>query len=72
MGPVLERLRGTGATVLTVGVDGDVPIAGRGIPEELQPVLEILPLQQLAWSLALRRGGDPDRPRALSKVTETW
>jgi glucosamine--fructose-6-phosphate aminotransferase (isomerizing) len=42
------------------------------VPDELRPVLEILPLQQLAWRLALDRGGDPDRPRGLSKVTSTW
>jgi glucosamine--fructose-6-phosphate aminotransferase (isomerizing) len=65
MRPLLDRLRGTGATVLTVGVDMEVPVAGQGIAEELQPILEILPL-------AIGRGGDPDRPRALSKVTETW
>jgi glucosamine--fructose-6-phosphate aminotransferase (isomerizing) len=35
-------------------------------------VLEILPLQRLAWRLALDRGADPDRPRGLSKVTETF
>ena len=40
--------------------------------ETLAPILEILPLQQLAWRLAIDRGGDPDRPRGLSKVTETW
>lgn len=72
MAPVLSRLRGAGADVLLVGGDGDLPVAYAGLPEELQPVLEILPLQQLALRLALDRGGDPDRPRALSKVTETW
>ena len=43
-----------------------------GIPEELHPVLEILPLQQLALRLALERGVNPDAPRGLRKVTETW
>jgi glucosamine--fructose-6-phosphate aminotransferase (isomerizing) len=42
-----------------------------GIPEELAPLLEILPLQQLALQLAIARGGDPDKPRGLYKVTET-
>jgi glucosamine--fructose-6-phosphate aminotransferase (isomerizing) len=68
--PVVDRLRDTGADVLVVG-DGDLPIASTGLPEELLPVLEILPLQQLAWRLAIDRGGDPDRPRGLSKVTRT-
>jgi glutamine---fructose-6-phosphate transaminase (isomerizing) len=43
----------------------------RGVPEELSPVLEILPFQQLALHLAVARGGNPDEPRGLRKVTET-
>jgi glucosamine--fructose-6-phosphate aminotransferase (isomerizing) len=38
--------------VLVVGT-GDLPIAAEGLPEELLPVLEIMPLQQLAWRLAI-------------------
>jgi glucosamine--fructose-6-phosphate aminotransferase (isomerizing) len=68
--PVVAQLRETGADVLVVGT-GDLPVAAEGLPEELLPVLEILPLQQLAWRLAIDRGGDPDRPRGLSKVTRT-
>ena len=71
MAPVLERLGGLGAHVLRVGVDHGLPIAGDGVAEELLPVLEILPLQRLAWRVALDRGFDPDRPRGLSKVTQT-
>jgi glucosamine--fructose-6-phosphate aminotransferase (isomerizing) len=67
---VVARLRETGADVLVVGT-GDLPIAAEGLPEELLPVLEIMPLQQLAWRLAIDRGADPDRPRRLSKVTRT-
>jgi glucosamine--fructose-6-phosphate aminotransferase (isomerizing) len=40
--------------------------------EELHPILEILPLQRLALALALERGVNPDAPRGLRKVTETW
>lgn len=77
--PVVERLRETGVDVLVVGDDpaagagrnAALPIAAAGVPEELNPVLEILPLQQLAWRLAVDRGTDPDRPRGLSKVTRT-
>ncbi|MDE3132325.1 MAG: SIS domain-containing protein [Acidobacteriota bacterium] len=72
MAPVLERLDQLGAHVLRVGgADDELPIASAGIAEELLPVLEILPLQRLAWRLALDRGVDPDRPRGLSKVTQT-
>jgi glucosamine--fructose-6-phosphate aminotransferase (isomerizing) len=73
MRPVVDRLTAAGADVLRVGAGPDgllVPVDG--LVEDLHPILEILPLQQLAWRLALDRGGDPDRPRGLSKVTETW
>ncbi|GAA0911542.1 SIS domain-containing protein [Virgisporangium ochraceum] len=68
--PVVAQLRESGVDVLVVG-DDDRPVATAGVPEELNPVLEILPLQQLAWRLAVDRGTDPDRPRGLSKVTRT-
>jgi glucosamine--fructose-6-phosphate aminotransferase (isomerizing) len=71
MGPVLERLGELEAPILRVGSDGDLPIASGGLGEHLLPILEILPLQRLAWRLALDRGVDPDRPRGLSKVTQT-
>jgi glucosamine--fructose-6-phosphate aminotransferase (isomerizing) len=71
MEPVLARLAELDAHVLRVGVEEGLPIAALGLPEQLQPILEILPLQRLAWRLALDRGIDPDRPRGLSKVTQT-
>jgi glucosamine--fructose-6-phosphate aminotransferase (isomerizing) len=76
--PVLERLRELGADTLVVGDPALVPLGRVGFPlenlgpEPLTPVLAILPLQQLAWCLARERGGDPDQPRGLRKVTETW
>jgi glutamine---fructose-6-phosphate transaminase (isomerizing) len=42
-----------------------------GVIDPLVPLLEILPLQQLALESALRRGLDPDRPTGLTKVTLT-
>ena len=73
MAPVLERLAERGASVLGVGAGAgaQLPLAADGVAEHLLPILEILPLQRLAWRLALDRGIDPDRPRGLSKVTET-
>jgi glucosamine--fructose-6-phosphate aminotransferase (isomerizing) len=76
--PVLERLRERGADTLVVGDPAMVSLATVGItltglgPEVLTPILAILPLQQLAWHLATVRGSDPDQPRGLQKVTETW
>jgi glutamine---fructose-6-phosphate transaminase (isomerizing) len=41
-------------------------------PEELSPILYAVPIQLFAENLARLKGLDPDRPRGLSKVTETW
>jgi glutamine---fructose-6-phosphate transaminase (isomerizing) len=41
-------------------------------PEELSPITHVLPAQILAHDLSLLRGFDPDSPRGLSKVTESW
>jgi glutamine---fructose-6-phosphate transaminase (isomerizing) len=76
MRDVVAAVRDRGADVLAVGsaaaavTDGpriDVPRTA----EEVAPILEVLPLQQLALDLALARGADPDRPRGLNKVTRT-
>jgi glucosamine--fructose-6-phosphate aminotransferase (isomerizing) len=42
-----------------------------GVPEWLSPIIAILPAQLFAMHLAHTRDYDPDRPRALRKVTET-
>ncbi len=42
-----------------------------GIPEWLSPVANAVPGQILGWQIALQKGLDPDRPKGLSKVTET-
>jgi glucosamine--fructose-6-phosphate aminotransferase (isomerizing) len=72
MRPVLDRLAEARARVLRVGPAEGLWVDSEGIAEELLPVLEILPLQRLAWHLAIGRGEDPDRPRGLAKVTRTW
>lgn len=76
--PVLDRLRGRGADLVVIGPQPQVDAASGGfvlptdgVPEELQPILEILPLQLLAYEVTIARGQDPDAPRALAKVTET-
>ncbi len=75
--PVLDRLRGRGADLVVVGQQAQVESASAGfalpagVPEEVQPILEILPLQLLAYEVTIARGQDPDAPRALAKVTET-
>jgi glutamine---fructose-6-phosphate transaminase (isomerizing) len=61
--------------VITVVTEGDrlgrassnhaieIPAA----PELLSPILEIIPLQLLAYHIAVRRGCDVDQPRNLAK-----
>jgi glutamine---fructose-6-phosphate transaminase (isomerizing) len=43
-----------------------------GLPEELTPLTLAVLGQLLAHRVALARGLDPDRPKALNKVTRTW
>jgi len=76
--PVLDRLRGRGADLFVIGPRSQVEQASagfvlptEGVAEEVQPVLEIIPLQLLAHEITIARGQDPDAPRALAKVTET-
>ncbi len=77
MREVLPRLTGAGADVFTVGTAQAVAESTSGVvlpvrvPEELSPILEILPFQQLAMHLAVARGHNPDAPRGLLKVTQT-
>ena len=42
------------------------------IPEWISPLLAVLPGQLLAMYLARAKGLDPDHPRGLNKVTQTW
>lgn len=76
--PVLDRLRDRGADLVVIGPKPQVEAASAGfvlpagsLAEELQPILEIMPLQMLAYEVTLARGQDPDAPRALAKVTQT-
>jgi glutamine---fructose-6-phosphate transaminase (isomerizing) len=76
MREVVGTVRERGADVLAVGSAApDMPASSRiTLPttaEEVAPILEVLPLQSLALGLSLARGGNPDNPRGLSKVTRT-
>lgn len=71
-----KDVRQHGGHVIAVATEGDteieefahhiiyVPVA----PELLSPLLEIVPLQLLAYHIAVRRGVDVDRPRNLVKA----
>lgn len=82
MEPVLERLHERGADVLLVGDERvlarwagrrstvDLPLPA-GLAEDVAPIVQIMPLQQMAHAMAVARGYDPDAPRGLAKVTRT-
>jgi glucosamine--fructose-6-phosphate aminotransferase (isomerizing) len=72
-------LAARGAELAVIGEEPDLvaeAAAGFLVPvsclEALSPILYALPAQLLAHSVAELRGLDPDSPRGLSKVTETW
>ena len=76
---LVESLSERGAEVAVIC--DDEALAGRAgvnfvvpgtCPEELSPILYGIPAQILAHDLALLKRLDPDAPRGLSKVTETW
>jgi glucosamine--fructose-6-phosphate aminotransferase (isomerizing) len=79
MDSLAKGLAARGADLAVIGEDPDlVSEAAAGFlvpvscPEELSPILYALPAQLLALGVAELRGLDPDSPRGLSKVTETW
>ena len=71
----LQEVKARDGIVITVVTEGDrlarsssdhaieIPTA----PELLSPILEIVPLQLLAYHIAVRRGCDVDQPRNLAK-----
>lgn len=75
MREVLAKLGERRADVLAIGPEPVPGTAGLlrvpALQERHAPLLDILPLQQLALALALARGEDPDAPRGLRKVTST-
>ncbi|BCJ66535.1 SIS domain-containing protein [Polymorphospora rubra] len=75
MREVLAKLGERRADVVAVGPADVAGTASRiavpPVDEKYAPLLDILPVQQLALALALARGEDPDAPRGLKKVTST-
>ncbi|HVC13500.1 MAG TPA: glutamine--fructose-6-phosphate transaminase (isomerizing) [Acidimicrobiales bacterium] len=64
-----------GATVVAVAADDDLDVAGDHVlrvpsltDPVLAPVVQVVPLQLLAYGLARRLGNDVDRPRNLAKT----
>jgi glutamine---fructose-6-phosphate transaminase (isomerizing) len=71
----LKEVKARSGVVIALASEDDEEIKGAAdhvlhIPptlEELSPILEIVPLQLLAYHIAVRRGCDVDQPRNLAK-----
>jgi glucosamine--fructose-6-phosphate aminotransferase (isomerizing) len=71
----VEEVRARNARIIAVGTEGDraleslsdifLPIPD--VPEIVQPLLAVIPLQLLAYHVALQLGRDIDKPRNLAK-----
>jgi glutamine---fructose-6-phosphate transaminase (isomerizing) len=71
----LKEVKARSGVVIALATEGDEEIKESAdhvlyvpaAPEELSPILEIVPLQLLAYHIAIRRGCDVDQPRNLAK-----
>jgi len=71
----LKEVKARSGVVIALATEGDEEIKESvdhvlyipPAPEELSPILEIVPLQLLAYHIAVRRGCDVDQPRNLAK-----
>ena len=71
----LQEVKARDGIVIAVVTEGDTLAKGTAdhvieippVPELISPILEIVPLQLLAYHIAVRRGCDVDQPRNLAK-----
>jgi glucosamine--fructose-6-phosphate aminotransferase (isomerizing) len=71
----IEEVRARGGKIIVVATEGDENIKKLAdhlitipdVPELLQPLLTVVPLQLLAYHAAVLRGHDVDKPRNLAK-----
>jgi len=71
----LKEVKARSGIVIALATEGDKEIKEAAdhvlyvppAPDELSPILEIVPLQLLAYHIAVRRGCDVDQPRNLAK-----
>jgi len=72
----VAEMQARGATVVAVAEEGDAETARRvdavlevpAVCELCSPVVDVVPLQFFAYTIARARGNDVDRPRNLAKV----
>ena len=71
----LKEVKARSGVVIAIATEGDEEIKESAdhviyvpaAPDMLSPILEIVPLQLLAYHIAVRRGCDVDQPRNLAK-----
>ncbi len=71
----IQEVTARSGRVIAIAIEGDTHIAQLvehvihipAAPELLLPILEVVPLQLLAYHIAVRRGCDVDQPRNLAK-----
>ncbi len=71
----VEQVKARGGVVVALATEGDEAITGKAdyvlyvppAPPLLSPVVNVVPLQLLAYHIAVRRGCDVDQPRNLAK-----
>ena len=71
----IAQVRARGGKIIVVATEGDKNIRQYAdhlitvpdVPELLQPMLTVVPLQLLAYHAAVLRGHDVDKPRNLAK-----
>ncbi|MGC9103226.1 MAG: glutamine--fructose-6-phosphate transaminase (isomerizing) [Candidatus Methanodesulfokora sp.] len=69
----VNELKARGSKVISVETDEHLPsdirikVAENGLPEEVLPVVFVIPLQLLAYYTAVTLGRNPDKPRNLAK-----
>jgi len=71
----IEQAKSRGGRVIAIATDGDTLIAEKAdhvlyvppVPPLLSPVVSVIPLQLLAYHIAVWRGADVDQPRNLAK-----
>jgi glutamine---fructose-6-phosphate transaminase (isomerizing) len=71
----IEQAKARGGIVIALATEGDTTIATKAdyvltipkLPEILSPIVSVIPLQLLAYHIAVLRGADVDQPRNLAK-----
>jgi len=71
----VEQVKARGGIVIALATEGDEDIASKAdhvlyvpsTPPLLSPIVNVVPMQLLAYHLAVRRGCDVDQPRNLAK-----